>query len=647
MGSVNILSADPTVPVTDEFLRSAIEKSNLNALRLALLQVTGDPELAKMRTRRHAVRGGAMYTHVLSDEDAPALKDKAYAYLSQRKAGDPVPPPPSKEEARKLVNIFGDEKVSDCEFEYDYEELAFTEFPRSANWTDGKKPPASQIEKFKVIVIGGGISGLAAAVQFKRLGINFQVIERQHDLGGTWLLNTYPDARVDVSSFLFQFKFIKGYHWSEYFATAGETQKYLAHVADKFQVRNRFLFNREVVSCIWHEDEGEWELTIKHSDGKVDIERCNAIVSGSGLFSTPKLPDIQGMEDFKAAGGSVFHTANWDHTVEYANKRVALLGTGSTGTQLASAVASKAKTLTVFQRTPNWIMNMEGYRAKIDDAVRYVFDNMPYYWNWFCYSAHATTQQLQYMQSYDRDWQANGGIINERNDLVRKALVQYIEKKTEGIPGLKDKLIPHYAPLVRRLVVDNGFYDTLRRDNVELVTEKIKTFTEKGIRTEDGIERQLDVVVLGTGFKTSQYFWPCKYVGRDGATMEEMWKKDGPRSYLGMTMPGFPNFFILYGPNHQPRSGAFYSWGEIWMRYISQCIVHLIENDKKSMDCRQDVFDEYNVRLDAACKELIWESKGSSYYVNELGRQSVNAPWHTADYHRMSQKPNFDDFVIR
>ncbi|KAL1897462.1 hypothetical protein Sste5346_004200 [Sporothrix stenoceras] len=645
MGSIS--STDPAAPVTDEFLRSAIDKSNLNALRLALLQVTGDQDLAKMRTRRHAVRGGAMYTHVLSEEDTPALKEKAFAYLSQRKSTDPMPEPPTKEETRKLVDVFGDEKVSDREFEYDYEELAFAEFPRTANWTDGKKPPQDQISKFKVIVIGGGISGLAAAVQFKRLGINFEVIERQHDIGGTWLLNTYPDARVDVSSFLFQFKFIKGYHWSEYFATAGETQKYLAYVAEKFQVRDRFSFNREVTSCIWQEDTSEWELTIKHKDGMVDVVRCNAVVSGSGLFSTPKLPDIPGINEFKANGGSVFHTANWDHSVDYAGKKVALLGTGSTGTQLASAVAAKAGTLTVYQRTPNWIMNMEGYRAKIDDHVRYVFDNMPYYWNWFCYSAHATTQQLQYMQSYDREWQAKGGTINERNDLVRKALIQYIEKKSEGVPGLKEKLTPSYAPLVRRLVVDNGFYDTLRRDNVELVTDNISGFTKNGIKSDDGVERRLDVVVLGTGFKTSKYFWPCNYVGRDGATMEEIWKKDGPRSYLGMTIPGFPNFFILYGPNHQPRSGAFYSWGEIWMRYISQCIINLIENDKKSMDCRKDVFEEYNGRLDEACKELIWESEGSSYYVNELGRQSVNAPWHTADYHRMVRTPNFADYDIQ
>lgn len=179
---------------------------------------------------------------------------------------------------------------------------------------------------------------------------------------------------------------------------------------------------------------------------------------------------------------------------------------------------------------------------------------------------------------------------------------------------------------------------------MELVTDEIDGFTEKGIRTADGVEREFDMAILGTGFKVSQYFWPCKYVGRDGVTLEDLWNKDSPRSYLGLVMPGFPNFFSFYGPNHQPRLGGFYSWGEIWSRYTAESIIHLIENDKKSVECRKEVFDEYNTKLDAKAKELIWELDGHGYYVNEFGRQSVNAPWHTAEYHSMVSP---DDFEIR
>jgi 4-hydroxyacetophenone monooxygenase len=640
----NGIKPNGTKTVDDAFIRTAIDKANLNALRLALLQVTGDPELAKMRTRRHAIRGGAMFAHVLNDEDVPALKEKAFAYLSKRSPDDPIPPPPSKAEARELMDVFGDEPVEERQFEYNYEELAYEDFPRDAEWSE-KKPSSEKIADFKVVIIGGGISGLAAAVQFKRLGLNFQVLERQGGIGGTWLLNSYPDARVDTSSFLFQFKFVKNYPWSEYFCTAGETRKYLENVAQQYQVKDHFRFNREVTSAVWQEDTSEWELTVQHADGHTEIIRCNAVVSGTGLFATPNSqPDIEGIKDFK---GPIFHTANWDHKVDYRNKRVALLGTGSTGTQLAPGVARDTKQFTVYQRTPNWIMNMDGYRDTIDDYVRYVFDNMPYYWNWYCYSSHVTSQQLQYLQDFDSEWQAKGGVISERNDLVRKNLTEYVVSKAKGIPGLLEKILPKHAPLVRRLVVDNGFYDMLRRDNVELVTDKIEKFTDKGIKSADGVEREFDIVVLGTGFKVTKYFWPCKYVGRNGASMEELWKKDGPRSYLGLVTPGFPNFFSFYGPNHQPRSGGFYSWGEIWARYTATALIHLIENDKKSMDCRKDVFDAYNAALDEQAKGLIWEGEGHGYYVNEFGRQSVNVPWGTADYHRMVTKPNFDDFEIR
>jgi len=210
------------------------------------------------------------------------------------------------------------------------------------------------------------------------------------------------------------------------------------------------------------------------------------------------------------------------------------------------------------------------------------------------------------------------------------------------------KVVPRYAPLVRRLVVDNGFYDTLKKDHVELVTESIDRITKDGILTKDGRHRKFDVVVLCAGFKVSKYLWPVKYIGRKDATLDELWKKDGPRSYLGMVMPGFPNLFTLYGPNHQPRGGgSLYSWIEIWARYSVSSIVWMIENDAKSIEVRQDIYDEYNRQIDNATKDLIWEQEGHSYYVNETGRQSVNMPWTSPEYHAMVVKPNIkDDFIV-
>lgn len=633
-------SIDCSVQVDDDFIRRAIDLSNLNALRLALFQVTGDEELAQMSVRKQAIRGGALFGYVVSEDDHALLKDKAFEYL--RNGRHSVPPPPSREQARRMMDLFSDEPVNDAEFGFGYEELAYEEFPRDVNWS--AEPSPAVLAGYKVIVIGAGISGIAASIQLKRLGIPFCVLERQGDIGGTWLRNSYPEARVDTSSYLYQFKFEKNYPWPEFFSSRDETQKYLNHVATKHGVKDEMLFDREVIAARWDEPRALWVLTVRYADGAAEQMEANVVISGSGLFNQPNLPDIPGIGDFK---GPMFHTAQWDHSVDYHGKKVALIGTGSTGTQLAPALARDCESLAIYQRTPNWLNAMENYRASVQNETRWLFDTMPYYWNWYCYAAFFTGQQLQGLQTYDAEWQAKGGGVNERNDIVRANLIDYINTKLGDRPDLVEKVMPKHAPLVRRLVVDNGFYDTLRLDHVELVTENIEKITPTGIRCADKIEREFDIIVLGAGFKVTEYLWPVKYVGRDGATLAESWAKDGARAYLGITMPGFPNMFIFYGPNGQPRSGGFYSWAEIWARYSVGSIVEMIEKGHRSMEVRRDVFDDYNARMDEAGKALIWEAEGHSYYVNEHGRSAVNMPWTTTDYHAMVAKPDLGDYDVR
>jgi 4-hydroxyacetophenone monooxygenase len=197
------------------------------------------------------------------------------------------------------------------------------------------------------------------------------------------------------------------------------------------------------------------------------------------------------------------------------------------------------------------------------------------------------------------------------------------------------------------MVVDNGFYNTIKLPHVDLVTEGIDRITPTGIVTKDGKEVEFDMIALGAGFNVSQYFWPLDYVGTEGMTLQKAWEKDGARSYLGMMMPNYPNLFTFYGPNHQPRGGSLHSFGEKWARYAVGCIVQMIETSAKSVEVKKEVYDEYNERLDAANKNLIWESEGNGYFVNEHGRQSVNMPWTNAEYHTMVAKPNFDDFHVK
>lgn len=623
-------------------VRAAVDQANLNVLRIALLQLTGDETLAQMEVDKVPMRGGAFFAYSLNERHHQELKDKAVDYILNFEGE--VPPPPSDDEARRLMELMTGDALNEQEFRFGLEEVAFEEIPREARWTG--EPPASRSD-FRIIIVGAGASGIASAIQFERLGIPYRIIERQADLGGTWQANHYPDARVDTNSYLYQFKFVKNYPWTEYFASQGEVKRYLKHVATEFGVIDKIEFGVELTTATYDEKTATWDLQMKGADGQSTSLQANVVISAAGLFSTPKIPDIEGIEDFE---GRIFHTAQWDDSYDYSGRKLALIGNGSTGTQLMPKLAESAERLTVFQRTPQWVSKMEGYRQPVPAGVQWLFDTVPYYWNWYCYSSQMTTSGMQGAQEYDREWQKNGGVISQRNDGLRAALTEYIESKVGHDPELMAKCLPDYAPLARRLVVDNGWYDALVRDNVDLVTDGIARITPHGIVSNSGEEVEVDAIALAAGFEVARYMWPVDYIGRGGVTLEDKWDKDGARAYLGMTLPGFPNLFIFYGPNAQPRAGGFLSWIEIWSRYVAQSVVMMIEDGVRSMEPKQSVFEEYNERMDEAMKGLIWEHEGpkntTNYYVNQHGRQGVQMPWLLADYHSWVVSPELSDFEL-
>lgn len=624
-------------------IRRSLATANTNALRLALYQATRDPELAAMRPTHMPVRGGAQRQFVVAQADLPLLIEKAVAFLLDPPAAPG--PPPTKEEARALIELFtGGAALSDNYLRFALEELALDEFPRDVTWT--KPPPKELLDQVSVLVIGGGISGVAAAVQLQRLGLRYTVVERQEDIGGTWQLNAYPQARVDTSSYMYQFKFEKNYPWTEYFASRNETRRYIRHIAEKHGIIGNFQFGAEVVAARWDEQQAEWQVTLRRKDGTEDQLHANFIITGSGLFATPNLePDIPGIGDFE---GRIFHTAQWDNDYDINGKRIALIGTGSTGVQLMPALAEAAAQLTVYQRTANWIAGVPGYRDKVPADARWLFDHLPYYWNWYCFSSFDTSIQLQNAQTYDHEYRARTGGVSELNDKVRDALTAYRRAELGERDDLFEKTAPNHAPLGRRLVVDNGFYRALLEPNVALVTDRIERVTPGGIVSADGEERPFDLIVLAAGFKVTKYLFPVRYQGRDGATLETAWAKDGARSYLGMTMPGFPNLLMMYGPNGQPRSGGFYSWAEVWARYSAAVIVKVLESGCRSAEVKREVFDDYNRRLDEADAEILWrEEADGGYFNNEFGRQAINIPFRTEDYHAMVADPDLGDFELR
>lgn len=624
-------------PETAEALRAVVEQSQLNALRLALLQATGDPRLAGISVSRQYVRGGALFSYDVSPDDRERTIAVATEILQSGKLRPEVPERPCIDH---MMQLYDGMKQTQPELDLGYEELGFDPLPRAAEWKGALPAVAARTG---VVIVGAGIAGIAIAVQLQHLGIPFRIIERQDDIGGTWNLNAYPDARVDTPSHLYRFTFALDYEWSEYFATQGETKAYMKHCAARYGLEPHISFRTSLDRGVWNEAARKWDLVLSGPEGEERI-RADVVISASGVFSTPKMPDIPGLATFR---GPIFHTTAWDHGVAVEGKRIALIGTGSSGVQVAATLAKAASKLTIVQRTPNWIARIADYKKKMSRGELWLFANVPFYRNWYSYHVYRTAVHISRLQEIDTDWQGQGGLVNRENDLLRQALVREILDACGGDEELAAKCTPRFAPLARRLVTDNGWFEALKQPHVELKSCGVSEITPGGLVMEDGSTVEADVIVLGTGFHVSRFTWPAEYVGRGGRTLAEAWSTDGARAYLGLSVPGFPNFFMMYGPNAQPRAIGLHSFCEMWSRYIARSIARMLEKGISSLECRQEVFDAYNRDLDRALKSCIWEVEGQgSYYVNEFGRTDLLMPWYPADYRQRILEPNFKDYRI-
>lgn len=625
---------------TEAEVRAALEQATPNVLRMALYQATRDPELAAMRVDKQPFWGGAFQVAMLAEEHVATVREKAWQFLRNGTAHD-IAPDPSEAELRAMMDLLNGEPISDFSYGMGRGDLVKDEFPLGVEWSN--EPPDAVKQAFQVVIVGAGLAGMAAAIQLRKLGIPYVVIERNSGVGGTWRVNDYPEARVDIASHHYQYSFMKRYPWKHYFATQPELKEYAEAVATRYDLKRNIRFETELTGAKWDEGAAAWRLIVRGADGRDETLTANALISAAGLFNAPNMPDISGIESFK---GKMFHTTQWDHGFDYAGKRAGLIGTGSTGCQLMPEIARKAAHLTVYQRSQQWVSAIEGYREPVSGEVQWLFDKFPNYWGWYSYFIFSINMgDPEGLQNFDPEWQKSGGLISKRNDNLREHNKSYILSKIGHDPELVRKLMPDFPPFAKRPVVDNGWFDALNRDNVDLVTEPIDRITPKGVLTRDGQEREFDLIILGAGFKVERYLWPVHYEGRDGVTLERAWDCDGARAYLGTTVPGFPNLFIIYGPNGQARAGGLIKWLEIWSRYAVASVVKLIESGRRIMDVKRDVFDDYNARMDEAMKQCVWYH-AESYYVNDKGRQGVNMPWKPAQYYEWIREPKLDEYRL-
>ncbi len=449
---------------SDGELEAALEEAHLATLLACLAQCLGDTailtdELAP-DTSTMAMRAAGGYT----PEQVPKAKAAALEALQRfRDAGSPLAPKLPDSELPKLLSFLTGGGLGERYVPLLLEELAYpVKDARAPGWSVQEMAPG---RSFSAVIVGAGMSGLLAAYRCKQAGIDYTIIEKNADVGGTWLENTYPGCRVDNSNHMYSYSFAQKLDWPYFYSTAGVLKQYLSDCADAFGVKGNIRFRTEVTDATWDEDAARWQVRVKASNGATETLTANAFITATGQLNRPKLPDIEGRDSFE---GPAFHSARWDSGVDLKGKAVAVIGNGASASQLIPEVAKEASELFIFQRTPNWYANVPNYHDAVPEKLEWLFAHVPRYAQWYRFFLFwTTTEGLVPSARVDEDWDGNPASIGRANDELRALMVQYLQRAFEDRPDLTEKVIPQYPPASKRIVLDNGLWPaTLKRDNV-------------------------------------------------------------------------------------------------------------------------------------------------------------------------------------
>lgn len=623
----------------DGTLDDALRFADPMALRGWLHWLTGDETLDAAVVRKPY--GVAEAMGLAGPADAAVIREKAAAFLRSRGDGD-VPRGPADRLPRSLELAAG-EPIAPDELELWTEELALDPWARSLRWQR-----EVSTEGVFVLVVGAGLGGLNAAVQLKRAGIPFAVLEKNPGVGGTWYENRYPGARVDSPSRTYTHLFGVDHVYPNPFCAQADNEKYFNWVADEFAVRGDIHFDTEVRSMVWDEDTGTWTVTAQGPEGE-RVWRATAIISAVGFLSRPNVPELPGAEAFH---GPAFHTARWPRDLDLTGKRVAVIGSGCTGYQMVPELADLAEHVTIFQRTPQWTFDRPGYTRPFPEQALWLERNVPYYANFLRFRISWLTGPHVQSKAFtiDPEWD-DPDTISPLNKRIRDGRMEFLRKKLGEHPDLLAKMVPPHPPMSARPVAVDAEYsilDALLRDDVDLVTEGINRLTEHGIQTLDGREHPFDVIVYATGFKANDFLWPMEVKGRGGESLEALWARDGARAWVGTMLPGFPNFFMLYGPNTNPFSLGVVTFSEIMTRFALERVEELLLTGATSVEVTQEAYRRHNAELDEREKLRAWsDPRAHNYYRNVHGRSAANSPFEGTEVWRWLRHPDPGDFLLR
>jgi 4-hydroxyacetophenone monooxygenase len=632
----------PPIVDDDEAIARALQDVSVPTLMMSMVHMSGDMQWVRGPIRPgppglNGVQGD------LSDDDQAAIRAQALEVIrAYRDAGSSLPPQPSPAELREMMDVLVGAPILE-----DHAEMILEDVLQRHHDPGGPElasDPAARA-RFSVCVIGCGESGLLAGIRLARAGIPFTILEKNAGVGGTWFENRYPGARVDIANHFYSYSF-EPRAWPHYYAEGPEIRAYLEEVMEHHGVEPHVRWNCTVESATWDADAALWRVAYTDPAGQEVTLDANAVICAVGQLNRPSIPELPGADTF---AGPSFHSARWDPAVDLAGKDVAMIGAGASGFQIAPAIAGTVRSLSVFQRTAQWIAPNPLYYQPVGDGVAWALKYLPYYDRWYrTLVAYPVTDGARAATSIDPDWDGGNESVSELNALGREFFLASYREHVHD-PELLAQLTPDYPCMGKRTLQDDGtWFRTLQRDDVELVRDQIDTITEHGVRTVDGVERPADVLIYATGFVVPRMIWPLAIFGRDGAKLDDVWG-EAPAAYLGITVPQFPNLFVMYGPGTNAVNGTslFFS-SECWMRYILSGIDQLLARGARTMEPRQDVHDDYDQRTKEELRGMVWAhpSIRHSYYKNSKGELHTVQPWRVVDYWRWTHELDPADYVF-
>ena len=625
----------PAAEVNRTLLKDGIANANIPALLMVLYQMTGEATWLQEPFAPGRSPG-------LDDNDSGQLPDEVQTQIRTAAeeaieawlAGKPLAiERPSNLRLAEMLSVAMTEHVPE-----EYGDIVAAGMGYDLEPTAGTAIAADKT----AIVIGGGVSGICAGIELGKLGIDYTLFEKNEDFGGTWFENRYPGCGVDTPSLTYTFS-CRPNDWSMYFPLRDEIEGYLLDTAREFGLYDKARFRTHVEEARWNTATDQWDVTITTPDGKRETHSADYLFSAVGILNIPKYPQIDGLDEF---AGEVYHTSRWPAEADLSGKRVAVIGNGASGMQVAPAIADEVSRMTIFARSKQWAAPFPQFRKKVPEGVRYLMQVVPLYRAWLEQRLSWTFNDRVHGTLFrDPEWEHPERAVNEINDAHRRVFTRYVEEQLQDRPELIERVLPEYPPFAKRMLLDNGWFRTIKKPHVDLIPEHLAKVEGNTLSTSSGETVEADVIILATGFQTTNVLGSYDIVGREGQLLRDHWGEDNASAYLGTLVPGFPNFFILLGPNvGSGHGGSMIRNIENQMHFAGQVVQCAEAQEASTVEVKETAYTDYSRRIDDAHDRLVWTHPGTeNWYRNSQGRVVAITPWRNDAFWRMTRSPDEAD----